>query len=180
MSAPIFKIFKIMIFGEPEALKNELIKKYSIGSFTLSTKMAVGFDFKLVDLIVDQEEVKLQIWDFGGQERLKSMLGNYLRGTKGVLLIYNVANKSTFIKIDDWLDIIRKHGGDNISLLLVGIVPERVEDREVSPEEGMKIAKSKGITGFIECNISTGENVEDVFIMLVKLILKKSSEIKNF
>jgi small GTP-binding protein len=172
MSAPIFRIFKIMIFGEPEALKNQLIKKYSVGSFTSSTKMAVGFDFKLMNLIVDQEEVKLQIWDFGGQERLKSMLGNYLRGTKGVLLIYDVTNQSTLMKIDDWLDIIRKHGGDNISLLLVGIIPERVEDREVSPEKGMKLAKSKGIAGFIECNVSTGENVEEVFIILVRLILK--------
>ena len=171
MSVPL--LFKVMIFGEPEALKQELAKKYMTGSFIENTKMTTGFDFNIKVLIINQQKVTLQIWDFGGQEHFASILPMYVRGTKGALLIYDVANKSTLNKIDDWLETIRSNVERDIPIILVGFAPRQAEYREVSLEEGMNMAKSKGITVFIECNVRTGENVEEIFVMLTKLILKK-------
>jgi hypothetical protein len=62
---------------------------------------------------------------------------------------------------------------DQFPILVVGIVSE-LENREVSSEEGMSIAKSKGVDGFIECSPRTGENVEETFEALTRLMLTHS------
>ena len=143
------------------------------GSFKENTKMTIGFNFYIKVLIAGKKKVRLQIWDFGESENFNFLLPNYLKGAKGALLMYDVLNKSTLKKIDSWLDSIRSYVGNEIPIFLIGLLPERAEDREVSAEEGMKLAVSKKITDFIECNVKTGENVEETFMKLARLILKK-------
>ena len=63
---------------------------------------------------------------------------------------------------------------DNFPIVVVGIVPELVEERQISGEEGIKIAKSRGADGFIECSPRTGENVEETFIGLTQLMMQRS------
>ena len=46
--------------------------------------------------------------------------------------------------------------------------------REVSSEEGINLAKSRDLDGFIECSAKTGENIELTFEALTKIMLKKS------
>ena len=54
MSVPL--LFKVMIFGEPEALKQELAKKYMTGSFKENTKMTIGFNFYIKVLIAGKKK----------------------------------------------------------------------------------------------------------------------------
>ncbi len=48
------------------------------------------------------------------------------------------------------------------------------ENREVSAEEGIKIAKSRNVDGFIETSSKSGENVEKTFEALTRLMLNNS------
>jgi len=43
--------------------------------------------------------------------------------------------------------------------------------RQVSVEDGKEIAKSKNLNGFIECSVRTGENVEEAFEALTRLMV---------
>ena len=63
---------------------------------------------------------------------------------------------------------------DIFSIIVVGIVSDLDEERQISTEEGIKIAKSRGVDGFIECNTRTGENVEETFEALTRLMLANS------
>ena len=56
--------------------------------------------------------------------------------------------------------------------MAVGILLNEDIERQVSAEEAIKIAKSRNLTGFIECNLNTGENVERAFEALARLILE--------
>jgi hypothetical protein len=49
-----------------------------------------------------------------------------------------------------------------------------VENREVSSADGIKIAKSRNVQGFIETSSKSGENVEKTFKALTKLMLDKN------
>jgi hypothetical protein len=44
----------------------------------------------------------------------------------------------------------------------------------VTAEEGIKIARSKGVDGFIECSAKTGQNIEETFDAITRLIMTKS------
>ena len=59
-------------------------------------------------------------------------------------------------------------------IIVVGIVSESEGDREILAEEGIRIALSNNTDGFIECSPRTGENVEEAFEALTRLMLQTS------
>ena len=133
--------------------------------------MTIGADFCVKVLEIDGKKVKLQILDFGGEERIRFLLPTYVRGADGALFIYDIANYASINNIDDWLSIIRRESSAEVPILLVGLKPNEKNKRQVSVEEGKKIAKSKNLNGFMECNIKTGEYVEKAFEALTRLML---------
>ena len=44
---------------------------------------------------VNQENVKLQVWDLGGQENLRSAWDSYYEGTNGVIYVIDAADDSS-------------------------------------------------------------------------------------
>ena len=51
-------------------------------------------------VVVDDESVKLEIWDTAGQECFSSIIRSYYRGVAGVIMVYDVGDRRTFNKLD--------------------------------------------------------------------------------
>ena len=168
--------YKIVLFGDPEAEKTQLTQRFLTNIFKSDSKMTIGVDFEVKSLEIEGLRVKLQIWDFGGEERFRFLLPTYVRGANGALFIYNAANYSSLAHIDDWLMVIRQEmrQEDIFPIVVLGLVPDFDEERQISAEQGIKIAKSRGVSGFAECNPRTGENVEETFEALTELMLDNS------
>ena len=168
--------FKIVIFGDAGCGKTTLTQRFLTNLFVSDSKMTIGVDFEVKSLIVDENKVKLQIWDFGGEERFRFLLPTYVRGAKGGLFMYDITNYSSLAHIDDWLTVIRKEikPEDSFPIIVVGGKADLNEYREVLSEDGIKIAKSRGVDGFIECSSKTGENVNESFDALTRLMLMNS------
>ncbi|MEJ2248944.1 MAG: GTP-binding protein [Candidatus Lokiarchaeota archaeon] len=168
--------FKIIIIGDAGTGKTTLAHRFLTNLFLESSSMTIGVDFEVKSLEVDSKKVKLQIWDFGGEERFRFLLPTYVRGAAGGIFLYDITNFSSLAHIDDWLMVIRKEvkPENRFPILVAGAKADLEEDREVESEEAIKIAKSRGLSGFIECSSKTGENVDDVFEALTQIMLKKS------
>ena len=170
--------FKIIIFGDQSPGKTTLTQRYSTNLFESDQTMSIGVDHSVKSLTVDGQKVFLKIWDFTGEERFRFLLPTYVRGARGGMFLYDITNYSSIAHIDDWLSVIRKEirAEDRFPILAVGSGPDEECEREVSREDGIKIAKSKNLNGFIECNPKTGENVEKAFEALTSLMLKLVSK----
>ena len=168
--------FKIIIFGDAGCGKTTLTQRFLTNLFVSDSKMTIGVDFEVKSLEVDKQKVKLQIWDFGGEERFRFLLPTYVRGARGGLFLYDITNYSSIAHIDDWLNVIRKEirAEDVFPIIVVGGKADLTENREVSAEDGIKIAKSRNVDGFIETSSKTGENVEKTFEALTSLMLNNS------
>jgi GTPase SAR1 family protein len=46
------------------------------------------------------------VWDTAGQEKYKTIPTQYFRGVQGILLVYDITDVETFIRVQDWLDKI--------------------------------------------------------------------------
>jgi len=168
--------FKIIIFGDAGCGKTTLTQRFLTNLFVSDSKMTIGVDFEVKSLEVDKQKVKLQIWDFGGEERFRFLLPTYVRGARGGLFLFDITNYSSIAHIDDWLSVIRKEirAEDVFPIIVVGGKADLTENREVSAAEGIKIAKSRNVDGFIETSSKTGENVEKTFEALTSLMLNNS------
>ena len=168
--------FKIIIFGDAGCGKTTLTQRFLTNLFVSDQTMTIGVDFEVKSLSVDEQKVKLQIWDFGGEERFRFLLPTYVRGARGGLFLYDITNYSSIAHIDDWLSVIRKEirAEDIFPIIVVGGKADLVENREVSSADGIKIAKSRNVNGFIETSSKSGENVEKTFEALTRLMLDDS------
>ena len=168
--------FKIIIFGDAGCGKTTLTQRFLTNLFVSDSKMTIGVDFEVKSLEVDKQKVKLQIWDFGGEERFRFLLPTYVRGARGGLFLYDITNYSSIAHIDDWLNVIRKEirAEDVFPIIVVGGKADLAENREVSAEDGIKIAKSRNVDGFIETSSKTGENVERTFEALTSVMLNNT------
>ncbi len=169
--------YKVVIFGDAGTGKTTLTQRFLTNLFKSDSKMTIGVDFEVKSLEINEKKVKLQIWDFGGEERFRFLLPTYVRGANGALFMYDVTNYSSLAHIDDWLLIVKKEirSEDQFPVIVVGGKADLIDDREISGEEGINISKSRGVDGFIECSSKTGENVEETFKALTSLMMQKSN-----
>ncbi len=170
--------YKVVIFGDAGCGKTTLTQRFLTNLFKSDTKMTIGVDFEVKSLEINGKKIKLQIWDFGGEERFRFLLPTYVRGANGALFMFDVTNYSSLAHIDDWLLVVRKEiksEQDAFPIIAVGGKADLIDNREITGDEGLNIARSRGVDGFIECSSKTGENVEVTFDALTKLMMQRST-----
>ena len=167
--------YKIVIFGDGGCGKTTLTQRFLTELFKPDSTMTIGVDFEVKSLDIGEKKVKLQIWDFGGEERFRFLLPTYVKGASGGLFMYDITNYSSLAHIDDWLTTIKKETESLFPIVVVGGKGDLTDDREVTAEEGINIAKSRNVDAFIECSAKTGENVDETFETLTKLMLQGSN-----
>ena len=167
--------FKICIFGDGGVGKTTLVQKYVSGYFRESTKMTIGLDIATKILEVEDWSVKLQLWDFGGEERFRFFLPTYARGSFAGIFVYDITRYTSLRNFEDWLSMFKK--GVNfenkpIPLLMVGAKLDLENLRSIPIEDASNFARVNNIFKVIECSSKTGENVESIFESTTLQILK--------
>jgi len=165
---------KIVILGDSSVVKTALTKKFCYNIFNPSERLTIGVDFHVKTIELDSRKIKLNLWDIGGQERFRFLLPTYCLGANGALFTYDITNSSTLKDVSDWTQIIREKAGD-IPIFLAGVSLGLEEDRIVSSDEGLKVAKRYNLDGFIEVSPKTGKNVEELFNSIIRLALQTHS-----
>ena len=163
---------KILTLGETTVGKTSLLNKFTENTFSKTQFATIGIDFKLKKININGKTIELKIWDTAGQERYRNLTKQYYKGADGILLIFDLTKKETFLKINDWIDQLNSHfNHDEISIILIGNKKD-LSDREISYEEGNERGKELNILYF-ETSAKTGENVNEAFNCLTNEILKK-------
>ena len=169
-------IFKIVLIGDTSVGKTNILSKYLKGEFEPKSKSTVGVEFGVKNFKIENNIVKVQIWETAGEERYRSITNAYYKGAKGSLLIYDITNKKSFENIEKWISDLKANTGDNISMILLGNKTDLEEKREVSIEEGKNKAEFYNIT-FMETSAFNGNNIQEAFNELITDIYKKNHEL---
>jgi|SRR5271157_4506404 len=164
--------FKLLLFGDGGVGKTSLTQRYLNGTFNESTRITIGVEFHIKDVEIDCQRIKLQIWDFGGEDRFRFLLPAYCKGAMGGIFLYSTTNYGSLSHFDEWMKVINENA-PNIPLFMVGTKMDLVEDRQIPMEEAIQFAKSKKLSGFAEVSAKTGVNVESVFDTITKLMLSQ-------
>ena len=169
-------IYKIVIIGDSNCGKSNIITRYTQDIFNENSQPTIGVEFFQKDLQVPNasknlDDVKLQIWDTAGQERFRGMAGSYYRKGAGVLLVYDITNKTSFQNLKKWLNEIKSYAEPMTDIILLGNKKDLNEEREVKLEQGQEFAEENKLY-FYEVSAKNNENklIDKVFYELAKRI----------
>ena len=156
---------KVIILGDYGVGKSSLMLRFAEGTFTDMHIATIGVEFKARVLNVGETRVNLQMWDTGGGARFQEIIKTYYRGTKGFIVVYDIASRLSFEHVDKWIEDIDIYKTGKVFKILVGSKCDLESAREVSYEEGLQKAKLYGIQ-FFEASAKTPINVDSIFNLL--------------
>ncbi|XP_017358722.1 ras-related protein Rab-18-like isoform X2 [Cebus imitator] len=121
MDEDVLTTLKILIIDESGVGKSSLLLRFTDDTFDPELAATIGVDFKVKTISVDGNKAKLAIWDTAGQERFRALTPSYYRGAQGVILVYDVTRRDTFVKLGNWLNELETYCTRNdIVNMLVG------------------------------------------------------------
>mmetsp|Transcript_49013 Transcript_49013/g.66797 ORF Transcript_49013/g.66797 Transcript_49013/m.66797 type:complete len:210 (-) Transcript_49013:154-783(-) len=166
-------VIRILMIGNSGVGKTSLVLRYDENTFSHKFVTTIGVDYRDKMVEIAGKSVKLQIWDTAGQERFRSLTSNFFSRADGMLLTYDVSDRSSFESLSEWVFQIRKHAPEGVDLLVCGCKSDvPLGDREISPAEAETFAESIG-TNYFECSSKNNVNVPTVFMTLARKIAEK-------
>ena len=164
--------FKILTIGESGVGKTSILRRFVENKFLKTHLATIGIDFKTKNLNIDNQDIKLKIWDTAGQERFRNITTQYYKGADGIVLVYDVTDEASYEKIREWMEqILSNTQKEEIGLVLLGNKCD-MEPRNVTEEQGNKMAGELGINYF-ETSALSGQGINDAFEQLTRDIIKK-------
>lgn len=117
------KFIKIILIGETNVGKTSLFNKY-IYNKHIPTESTIGACFCRKQLEYhDKYNIKhiynLDFWDTAGQERFRSIIRFYYNKCNIAIIMFDVSNKDSWIKIDYWINNINNFE-DNVKFIIIG------------------------------------------------------------
>ena len=141
----------------------------------------MGIDYKKKNIVYNNTNIILQIWDTAGQEKFQVVTKSFVKGSDGIIYMYDITQKQSFINIKRWLEDTEDYSL-RAKKIIVGNKIDMEERREVTEEMKNKLLNEIDID-LVEISAKKDRNVNEVFDKLVKIIigdLTKEDIIKKF
>lgn len=166
--------FKIIVFGNSEAGKTTFLRnntKEVISRSKADKEIGIGFYTKSV--ILGNNRYQLQIWSFKDIDRFHLFYSTYSKGAHAGLLFFDISNLYSLANYEAWVSLVREEvdNPESFPIMMIGNKLDLEENRQVQSQQAIRMAKSMDIHGYIECSAMTGENVEEIFNIIVQKIL---------
>ncbi len=152
---------KIILVGPVGVGKSSLIRRFVFQMFSdlyLST-IGVRVDKKTIE--VEGKQVHLLIWDLAGEIVNDKAYSNYLKGTDGIIGVFDLNRPQSYIDLQNILIAIQKEF-PGLKSLVVGnkkdLIDESTDLRDLYDYDYLSSAKS-------------GENVELIFEKLAEKVI---------
>ena len=169
-------IYKIVVIGESNCGKTNLITRYCKNEFDEVSRPTIGVEFFQKDLKVMNcqksfDPIKVQIWDTAGQERFRGMANSYYRKASGVVLVFDLANNNSFQSLEKWIAEMFLYCENSFEVILIGNKKDLLANREVKNEEAQEFARKHNFTYFeTSAKNNTDQSIEQAFLDLAHRI----------
>lgn len=159
----------LYFLGDKNVGKTSMIRRLTKGNFEEKYKATVGIDYSQLKMILNSIDILVQLWDTCGLEKFNALPERTVKQSCGLLVVYDVADKDSFDRMDTILNTIHK---ETLPYIILGNKADIDEsEREVSFDQGKRKAMTYQVP-FMETSCKTGDNLIECFGLLLKQILK--------
>ena len=95
---------KIAIIGDDKVGKTCFFSRYLNDVYSSNYEATIGAEFGAKSININDKIIKLDIWDTAGQEIFQALVETFYKGSKGVILMYDITNEESFKKLRDRIE----------------------------------------------------------------------------
>ena len=99
---------KVVLLGEGRVGKTSLVLRFCKDTYSDSQAPTIQASFLDKVVSVGDSRVSLAIWDTAGQERFHALGPIYYRDADSALLVFDITDPDSFIKVKSWVKELRK------------------------------------------------------------------------
>jgi internalin A len=149
---------KVLLVGQGGVGKTSLVRRLVEGRFDPHENKTEGIDIRRWAVTVDEQEIRLNVWDFGGQEIMHATHQFFLTRRSLYLLVLDARLDEEENRLEYWLKIIQSFGGDS-PIIIVG---NKVDQQALDLDRRGLQAKYPSIRAFVETSCVTGAGIDEL------------------
>lgn len=161
--------FKFLLVGNSCVGKTCIVRRLCHDDFLDGIPSTVGVEFMACPIEIEQQIVKLQIWDTAGQEKYQSVGKAYYRNAVGVLLVFSLTDHLSFEALGKWYDQVMKYCHPKARLIVVGNKADLIAEKAVTDAEIQSFVESRGLE-YLESSAKINKNIKEAFYTITKEI----------
>ena len=170
---------KLLILGDSSVGKTNFIFRFIENKFNQNYMTTSGIELKTAKIDINNNKIRVQLWDTAGQEKYKAITKNLFLKVQGTLVVFDITNDNSFNNAKKWVNSIKEECGKTMQMILIGNKSDLEEKRIVSQEEASQYAEKEKIE-YIETSSKTGENIQRAINSICQKILDNTELERDF
>lgn len=162
---------KVCLIGAYAVGKTSLVRRFVSGIFSENYLSTVGVKIDQRTVTVNEQEVRLMIWDIAGRDEFQNVRQSYLHGASGFLYVADATRAETLSAITEEHREISQRFPSVPSLLLIN-KSDLAQDREID-DTSLRAFRELGIET-LNTSALTGEHVAESFAKLAGLMCSQN------
>lgn len=160
---------KIVLLGDSAVGKSSLALRFCQGRFNPYHEVTIGAAFlQQIVRLRDSSQLKLHVWDTGGQERFRAMTHLYYRDAAGAVIVYDCTDTQSQASVQYWVQELQNKGPPRCCMAIAGNKSDC--ENKIVDAKAMKAYCEESDFLFVETSAKTGENVGQLFESLAARI----------
>ncbi len=168
--------YNILIVGDSTTGKTCCLYRMVFNNLFAPNVRPRDLDCKIDDLILDDVNIRLRIWDASAHIR-HAMYKFPAQGVQGVMVLYDTTRWETFDNVQNYIDEIKHHAHPEAVVMLVGTKCDLSEEKEVDHATARNFADEHNLT-FFEVSAKDGTNTKLAMLSLLAQIRQKHCELE--
>jgi internalin A len=149
---------KLLLVGQGSVGKTSLINRLLHNRFNRHESQTDGLNIETWSIHVNSKEVRLNVWDFGGQEIYHATHQFFLTKRSLYLLVCNCRTSEEENRIEYWLKLIESFGGQS-PVIIVG---NKKDEQPFDINRKALRDKYPNIKAIIETSCETNDGIDDL------------------
>ncbi|EJS43538.1 rsr1p [Saccharomyces arboricola H-6] len=168
--------YKLVVLGAGGVGKSCLTVQFVQGVY-LDTYDPTIEDSYRKTIEIDNKVFDLEILDTAGIAQFTAMRELYIKSGMGFLLVYSVTDRQSLEELMELREqVLRIKDSDRVPMVLIGNKADLTNERVISVEEGIEVSSKWGRVPFYETSALLRSNVDEVFVDLVRQIIRNEME----
>lgn len=167
------RAYKLVTLGSSGVGKSSIMLRYVRNTFSDTAVSTIGASFLVKSIALpDGHRFRLELWDTAGQERYASLAPMYYRSAQAALIVYDVTDRPTWERAQEWVRTLKVSERSDIIMILVGNKTD-LPDRAVSLKEAGTFAREQDIM-HVEVSAKLGAGIDAIFSSVTNILVAAS------